>query len=135
LLHLLLARLRVVLTCIALAGCAAQSDYGKSAAGQLALQSRISVPACTNVLGSASVTQTCVFVDAPTASSTSTTITMTGLSGEDSVQTVPVAILEAPQGASDVVATYDDGRGTSGRVLVTSGLSALPVDSRTRLVA
>ena len=133
--HLLLPRFRLVLTCIALAGCGTQSDYGKSAAGQLALQSRITVPACTNVLASASVTQTCAFVDASSGTATNATLTLTGMSSEDSVQTVPVAILETPEGASDFVATYDNGRGTGGRVLVTSGLAALPVDSRTSLVA
>ncbi|MDQ6619728.1 MAG: hypothetical protein M3Z31_08540 [Pseudomonadota bacterium] len=85
--------------------------------------------------GGAVVTQSCRFSDATTGQSIVTTVSLSGLSAEDDAQTKPLLILQVPQGASGFVATYDNGRGTRGRLLVTSGVSVLPVDSRSSLVA
>ena len=135
-LHPLLVPLACLLACAGLAACAVQSEYGKSAAGELVLQSTVVVPACTNTQGVASsVVHACSFVDAASAQSSIAIIVLTGLSAEDDVQLVPVLILEVPQGATDFAATFDNGRGKTGRMLVTSGLAVLPVDSRTSMVA
>jgi len=132
----LLLQLASLVLCVVLAGCAARVDVAATSgsAQQVTLTSTVAVVSCSDNAQGTIVTQTCRFADVGGAATT-TVANFSGLSPEDDVQSIPVIVLELPQGATDVVASYDNGRGSAGRMLVTSALSVLPLDSVSSLVA